>query len=57
MYDTLNNTGLWKMLVVEICINLIMPYPFMNDYLYFETYDTKGGHSIIEFRVSYFIKY
>lgn len=55
MYDTMSNTGQWKTLAVEITINLIMPYPFYNDEIYHETYTTKSGEVIIEFRINWIL--
>jgi hypothetical protein len=49
-YDTLGNTGLWKPLIIEIVLNLIMPYPFINDYTYYEVYASKDGDVSVEFR-------
>jgi hypothetical protein len=49
-YDTLGNTGLWKTLLMEIVLNLIMPYPFINDYVYYEVYASKDGDVSVEFR-------
>ena len=30
MYDTLRNTGEWKVIVKEVLLCMIMPFPFMN---------------------------
>lgn len=53
-YDTMGNTGLWKNLVIEIVVNLIMPYPFLNDYVYYEDYNSKilAKECHIEFRIN-----
>mmetsp|Transcript_6748 Transcript_6748/g.6005 ORF Transcript_6748/g.6005 Transcript_6748/m.6005 type:complete len:262 (-) Transcript_6748:254-1039(-) len=56
MYDTLRNTGQWKTLAVELLINLIMPYPFFNDFIYYENYTNGDGEDhVIEFRVNWIL--
>ena len=37
-YDTIKNTGIWKTLLLEVSINLIMPYPFFSHYVYSEKF-------------------
>jgi hypothetical protein len=39
--------------MVEIVLNLVMPYPFFNDYDYYETYSSKTGDVRIEFRINW----
>jgi len=36
MYDNLINTGLYKNLIFEILINIIAPYPFLDNLKYRE---------------------
>lgn len=36
--DNLFNTGLYKVMIVEVCAVLIQPYPFLQDVLYKETH-------------------
>lgn len=48
-YDTLVNTGLYKLLIVEIILNVITPYPFIWDEKYEESYsdyDTKVKYRV-----------
>ena len=54
-YDTLGNTGEWKNLALELILNVIMPYPFINDYVYYETYTHTGIDYLIEFRVNWIL--
>jgi uncharacterized membrane protein YidH (DUF202 family) len=49
-YDTIRNTGQWKTIVVEVLVCLIMPYPFLNDYIYYESYQSKTETVISEFK-------
>jgi hypothetical protein len=37
-FDTMRNTGEWKTLVLDILLTIIMPYPFLDDYIYYEVY-------------------
>ena len=49
----MSNTGFWKGLLIEIVLNLIMPYPFLNDLVYYEEYiDGDFNVTLIEFRVN-----
>jgi hypothetical protein len=49
MYDTIRNTGMWKTVLLELSLSVIMPYPFFNDYYYYETYTNKTGDYHIEY--------
>ena len=48
-YDNFISTGLWKDLGVEILIAVIVPYPFLNGFIYYEEmadYDITLKHEI-----------
>lgn len=34
--DTLGSTGYWKSILVDILVQCVIPYPFINDYYYYE---------------------
>ncbi len=36
-YDNLRTTGYWKIILGEIIIQIIIPYPFLNEIVYYET--------------------
>ena len=35
-YDTLSNTGWWKSMICEMLVNIIAPYPYLDDICYTE---------------------
>ncbi|CDW88591.1 small-conductance calcium-activated potassium channel protein [Stylonychia lemnae] len=53
-YDTLRNTGQWKIIVKEILVCMIMPYPFLNTLTYTETW-VKGDTYVIKFKWNYIL--
>ena len=38
-FDTLVNTGLWRYLMLEMCLSVIAPYPFFDGLKYRESVD------------------
>lgn len=36
-YDNLRTTGYWKIIMGEIFFQVLIPYPFLNDLVYYET--------------------
>lgn len=55
-YDTLQNTGQWKVIVKEIIVCLIMPFPFINTVNYTEIFYQKEGDPLkIQFRWNYIL--
>jgi hypothetical protein len=44
-YDNLRNTGWWKPMIVELIINAIAPYPFL-DTITFEEYSAQFDSTI-----------
>ncbi len=53
-YDTLRNTGEWKVIVKEVLVCMIMPFPFLNNYIYKEFW-TKNVTYIIAFKWNYIL--
>jgi hypothetical protein len=55
MYDTLKNTGEWKVIVKEVLLCAIMPFPFMNSYKYEEFYEFKGLTAVKKYKINYIL--
>eukprot|EP00347_Sterkiella_histriomuscorum_P011945 403370495 len=54
-YDTLKNTGQWKIIVKEIIVCLVMPYPFLNSFVYEELWEYKGDSQTVRFKWNYIL--
>jgi len=50
VYDNLINTGLWRVMVVEMGINCIAPYPFLDGMMYEE--DVEAFGVIIQYEIN-----
>ena len=50
VYDNLYNTGLWRIMLVEMFINMIAPYPFLDGYIYEE--DNLAFGTLIQYEVN-----
>lgn len=55
MYDTLRNTGEWKVIVKEVLLCMIMPLPFINEFIYVENYAYKTTTATLYFKWNYIL--
>ena len=55
MYDTLRNTGEWKVIVKEVLLCMIMPFPFINQFKYEEDWEYKGTTATKYYKINYIL--
>ncbi len=53
-YDNLRTTGYWKIILGEIFFQILIPYPFFNDLVYYET-NGKWKAKEVQFKINYIL--
>ena len=53
-YDNLRTTGYWKIILGEMFFQIIIPYPFLNNIVYYETNGTWQAKDVV-FKVNHIL--